>query len=54
LELTEGRFHQVKRMFAGLGAVVQTLHRSRFGPYELGDLAPGAWKVVSDLPATME
>lgn len=46
LELTEGRFHQVKRMFAGVGAVVTTLHRSRFGPYELGDLAPGAWRLL--------
>ncbi len=46
LELTEGRFHQVKRMFGAVGAVVTTLHRSRFGPYELGDLAPGAWKLL--------
>jgi len=52
LELTEGRFHQVKRMFSSVGAVVQTLHRSRFGPFELGDLAPGAWKVLPADQAT--
>lgn len=48
LELTEGRFHQVKRMFAGVGALVAGLHRTRFGPFELGDLEPGKWKVVGD------
>lgn len=53
LELTEGRFHQVKRMFAGLGAVVQTLHRPRFGPFELGTLAPGQWRVVPGIPSEL-
>jgi len=48
LELTEGRYHQVKRMFAAVGAVVIRLHRTRFGPYELGDLAPGTWMDVPD------
>lgn len=47
LELTEGRFHQVKRMFAGVGAVVQGLHRLRFGPFELGSLPVGAWMDVT-------
>lgn len=46
LELHEGRFHQVKRMFAVLGALVIRLHRVRFGPFELGDLGPGQWRVV--------
>jgi 16S rRNA pseudouridine516 synthase len=46
LHLTEGRFHQVKRMFAAMGRNVVRLHRSRFGPYELGDLAEGAWRVL--------
>lgn len=46
LTLTEGRFHQVKRMFAAFGRVVQTLHRSRFGDHVLDGLAPGAWRVV--------
>jgi 16S rRNA pseudouridine516 synthase len=43
LELTEGRYHQVKRMFAAQGFQVTRLHRSRFGDIELGDLAPGQW-----------
>ena len=46
LTLTEGRFHQVKRMFAHFGYEVRRLHRSRFGEYALGDLAPGQWRAT--------
>lgn len=46
LTLTEGRFHQVKRMFAHFGYEVLRLHRSRFGEYTLGGLAPGQWREV--------
>ena len=46
LTLTEGRFHQVKRMFAHFGYTVQRLHRSRFGEYTLGDLPAGQWRAV--------
>ena len=44
LTLTEGRYHQVRRMFAAAGATVLTLHRESFGPLDLGGLAPGAWR----------
>ena len=44
LTLTEGRYHQVRRMFASLGAEVLTLHRARFGVLDLGTLAPGQWR----------
>lgn len=44
LTLTEGRFHQVKRMFAHFGYEVRRLHRSRFGSYSLGDLPVGCWR----------
>jgi 16S rRNA pseudouridine516 synthase len=44
LTLTEGRYHQVRRMFASQGAEVLTLHRARFGPLELGGLEPGQWR----------
>jgi 16S rRNA pseudouridine516 synthase len=44
LTLTEGRYHQVRRMFASQGAEVLMLHRARFGHLELGDLAPGHWR----------
>ncbi len=44
LTLTEGKYHQVRRMFAMAGATVLTLHREKFGPLDLGDLAPGQWR----------
>lgn len=50
LELTEGKYHQVKRMFASQGWTVTRLHRSRFGDFELGDLAVGQWRKLA-LPA---
>ena len=39
----EGRYHQVRRMFAAHGLHVTALHRTRFGPWSLGALQPGAW-----------
>ena len=45
LTLTEGKYHQVKRMVAAVGNRVEGLHRSRIGGLELGDtLAPGQWR----------
>jgi 16S rRNA pseudouridine516 synthase len=46
LTLTEGRYHQVRRMFAAVGNHVQALHRSRIGGLELGALAPGEWRTL--------
>ena len=46
LILTEGKFHQVKRMFEALGRTVTTLHREAFGPYRVDDLAEGQWRVL--------
>lgn len=44
LTLTEGRYHQARRMFAATGSTVLALHRARFGPIELGDLPLGQWR----------
>jgi len=44
LTLTEGRYHQVRRMFAELGVEVVALHRERFGDLALDGLAPGHWR----------
>ncbi|MGE8281315.1 MAG: pseudouridine synthase [Stenotrophomonas sp.] len=44
LTLHEGRYHQVRRMFAAVGNHVQALHRSRIGGLGLGDLAEGQWR----------
>ncbi len=45
LTLTEGKYHQVKRMLAAVGNRVEALHRSRIGELALpADLAPGQWR----------
>ena len=45
LTLTQGKYHQVKRMVAAVGNRVDALHRSRIGDLELPeDLAPGQWR----------
>ncbi len=44
LTLTEGRYHQARRMFANQGCEVLTLHRAQFGHLQLGDLAAGQWR----------
>lgn len=46
LTLGEGRYHQVRRMFAAVGNHVEALHRARVGALTLGDLAPGAWRAL--------
>lgn len=48
LDLIEGRYHQVRRMFASQGFRVESLLRSRFGALDLGDLPPGQWRAVSE------
>jgi len=47
LVLTEGRYHQVRRMFAAVGNHVSALHRSQVGGLALGDLAPGQWRPLA-------
>ncbi len=45
LTLTEGKYHQVKRMLAAVGNRVEALHRSAFGALTLpADLALGEWR----------
>ena len=45
LTLTEGKYHQVKRMIAAVGNRVEALHRSRIGALALpADLLPGQWR----------
>lgn len=44
----EGKFHQVRRMFAARGRTVTALKRLQFGPLALDErLAPGAWRELS-------
>jgi 16S rRNA pseudouridine516 synthase len=48
LTIHEGRYHQVRRMFAAVGNHVTALRRVAMGPLALGDLADGHWRVLSD------
>ena len=46
LTVTEGRYHQVRRMFAAAGNHVEALHRVAVGPVSLEALPAGSWKVL--------
>lgn len=48
LTLHEGRYHQVRRMLAAVGAPVELLHREAVGEMELVDLnlQPGEWCAI--------
>jgi 16S rRNA pseudouridine516 synthase len=47
LDITEGRYHQVRRMFAAVGNHVVSLHRSTFGTLALGDLQAGEYRLLN-------
>lgn len=46
--VTEGRYHQVRRMFAATGNHVETLHRPQVGGLTLGDLMVAEWKILNE------
>ena len=47
LTITEGRYHQVRRMFAAVGNHVEALHRDRIGGLDLpADLEPGRYRLM--------
>ncbi|MCR6664347.1 MAG: pseudouridine synthase [Luteimonas sp.] len=46
LTITEGRYHQVRRMFAAVGNHVEALHRSRIGGLSLDGLPEGEWRIA--------
>ncbi|MEW5791902.1 MAG: pseudouridine synthase [Pseudomonadota bacterium] len=52
LTLHEGRYHQVRRMFAAVGNHVTALHRAAIGRLRLGGLAPGAYRELT--PADLQ
>jgi 16S rRNA pseudouridine516 synthase len=53
LTVTEGRYHQVRRMFAAVGNHVEALHRERLGALALPeDLAPGQWRRATEAEVT--
>ena len=49
LTITEGRFHQVKRMFEAVGKKVLYLKRISMGPLQLtDDLKPGEYRPLTE------
>ncbi len=49
ITVTEGRYHQVRRMFAAVGNHVETLHRSQIGGLMLGDLMVAEWRMLNEV-----
>ena len=47
LTITEGRYHQVRRMFAAVGNHVVALHRAAIGDLTLDDLPEGEWRPLA-------
>lgn len=48
LTISEGKYHQVKRMFAAVGNKVDVLHRQRIGNIRLDDsLMPGQYRALT-------
>jgi 23S rRNA pseudouridine2605 synthase len=50
ITMHEGRNRQIRRTFSALGYTVQTLHRTQFGPYQLGTLTKGATEPAKPRP----
>ena len=49
LSIVEGRYHQVRRMFAATGNHVEDLHRERLGGLSLPEgMGPGQWTLLSE------
>jgi 16S rRNA pseudouridine516 synthase len=53
LTVTEGRYHQVRRMFAAVGNHVNALHRSAIGDLTLDGLEPGAWRILTSAEVSL-
>ena len=46
MTITEGKYHQVKRMVAAAGNRVEHLHREKFDSWDTGNLPAGSWKFI--------
>jgi 23S rRNA pseudouridine2605 synthase len=48
LELAEGKYREVRRLFESQGLVVQRLQRIQIGKIKLGELRPGKWRTLTE------
>ena len=48
LGITEGRYHQIKRMGGAVGNRVESIHRIAIGPLGLEDLPEGEWRFLTE------
>jgi 23S rRNA pseudouridine2605 synthase len=48
LELTEGKYREIRRLCAALGLTVSRLQRIRIGPIRLGELPAGKWRTLTE------
>lgn len=48
LILTEGKYHEVKRILKSIGLEYERIRRVRFANLTLNDLKPGEWRSLSD------
>ena len=53
ISITEGKFHQIKRMFHGVGSEITSLERIAFGPLTLDPaLERGEWRYLTEAEIT--
>ena len=48
LELAEGKYREVRRMFETQGRTVKKLQRIQIGKIKLGELKPGRWRTLTE------
>jgi 23S rRNA pseudouridine2605 synthase len=48
LELAEGKYHEVRRLFESQGRTVKRLQRIQIGKIKLGELRPGKWRILTE------
>ena len=49
ISITEGKFHQIKRMLASVGSGIEFLERIKFGPLDLDEsLSRGEWRPLTE------
>jgi len=48
LELAEGKYHEVRRLFESQRRTVKKLQRIQIGKIKIGELRPGKWRTLTE------